>query len=177
MTSERKIKTNRPNSRASTGQKTARGRSHAAQNAIRHGLSRPVHSDPGFSGEVEALAQEIAGTKDSEEIHELAYRIAEAGIEGRRVRHARHQLFSEALSDTAASEELQRNQSLPVTYANQKVPDMLATILSEKARQLFALERYERRALSRARWAETASDLLRAVVGHSIFTISADFRG
>ncbi len=161
MTSERKIRTNRANSRASTGPKTARGRSHAAQNAIRHGLSRPVHSNPGFSEEVEALAQEITGTKGSEEIHELARRIAEAEIEWRRARHARHQLFSEALSDTNASEELQRKQSLPVTYANQKVPDMLATILSEKARQLLALERYERRALSRRKFAIRVLDKLR----------------
>lgn len=74
MTSERKIKANRANSLASTGPKTARGRSHTAQNALRHGLSRSINSDRGLSEEVQALAQEIAGTRASDEIHELASR-------------------------------------------------------------------------------------------------------
>jgi hypothetical protein len=39
---------------------------------------------------VEALAHEIAGTDANAEIRQLACRIAEAQIELRRVRHARH---------------------------------------------------------------------------------------
>ena len=62
MTSERKIRANRANARTSTGPKTARGRSHAARNALRHALSLPVYSDPVWSEEVEALAREIIGT-------------------------------------------------------------------------------------------------------------------
>ena len=61
MTSERKIRANRANARASTGPKTKRGRSHAARNALRHALSLPVSSDPFLSEEVEALAREIVG--------------------------------------------------------------------------------------------------------------------
>jgi hypothetical protein len=38
VTSERKIRANRANARASTGPKTARGRSRAARNALRHAL-------------------------------------------------------------------------------------------------------------------------------------------
>ena len=41
MTGERKIRANRTNAQASTGPKTARGRSHAARNALRHALSLP----------------------------------------------------------------------------------------------------------------------------------------
>ena len=61
MTSERKIRANRENARASTGPKTMQGRARAAQNHFRHGLSIPVHSDPAWSEEVQALARAIAG--------------------------------------------------------------------------------------------------------------------
>jgi hypothetical protein len=99
VTSDRKIKANRANARASTGPKTARGRARAARNALRHGLSLPVCSDPALSEEVEALAREIAGTDANAEIRELARQVAEAQIDLRRVRYARHQLLSHALSD------------------------------------------------------------------------------
>jgi hypothetical protein len=99
MTSERKIKANRANARASTGPKTARGRAHAARSALRHGLSLSIYSIPTLSEEVEALAREIVGSDVDIERKELARRIAEAQIDLRRVRHIRHRLFSEALSD------------------------------------------------------------------------------
>ena len=99
MTGDRKIRANRANAQASTGPKTTRGRSHAARNALRHALSRPVYSDPVWSEEVEALAREIIGAGTNAEIQELARRIAEAQIDLRRVRYARHQILSQALSD------------------------------------------------------------------------------
>jgi len=97
MTTERKIRTNRANARASTGPKTGRGRARAAQNALRHGLSLSVYSDPALSEEVEALAREIAGPGANAEIQELARRVAEAQIDMRRVRYARHQFLSRAV--------------------------------------------------------------------------------
>ena len=106
MTGERKIRANRANARASTGPKTARGRSHAARNALRHALSLPVYSDPVLSEEVEALAREIIGTDSNPEIQEVARRIAEAHIDLRRVRHARHQILSQALIDPDYESEL-----------------------------------------------------------------------
>src|SRR5215831_4994470 len=99
MIGERKIRANRANAQASTGPKTARGRSHAARNALRHALSLPVYSDPVLSNEVEALAREIIGTDANPEMQELARRIAEAQIDLRRVRQARHQLLSQALTN------------------------------------------------------------------------------
>jgi hypothetical protein len=74
VTSERKIRANRANARASTGPKTAEGRARSIRNARRHGLSLPVLSDPISSQEVEELACEIAGTSANAEIHELARR-------------------------------------------------------------------------------------------------------
>jgi hypothetical protein len=70
VTSERKIESNRENARASTGPKTTQGRSRTARNALRHGLSLPLSSDPALSEEVEALAREIAGADASAEIQE-----------------------------------------------------------------------------------------------------------
>ena len=99
MTSDHKITANRSNARASTGPKTTDGRARSAGNALRHALSLPVCSDPALSEEVETLAREIAGPHANTETQELARRGAEAQIDLRRVRCARHQLLSNALSD------------------------------------------------------------------------------
>jgi len=98
LTSERKIRANRANARASTGPRTARGRTRAARNALRHALSLPVCSIPALSEEVQALAREIAGPGANAETQELARRVAEAQIDLRRVRYARHQFLSDTLS-------------------------------------------------------------------------------
>src|SRR5262249_24013425 len=75
MTSDRKIKANRKNARASTGPKTARGRTRTAPNARRHGLSLP-----------KACAR-IARPGATAETQECARRLAEARIDLRRVRY------------------------------------------------------------------------------------------
>jgi hypothetical protein len=100
MSNARKIKSNSPTASSSTGPKTAGGKARSARNALRHGLSLPVLSYPIFSEEVEALAREIAGADASLEIHELARRIAEAQIDLRRVRSARHDLLSSTLGNS-----------------------------------------------------------------------------
>jgi hypothetical protein len=52
-----------------------------------------------FSEEVDALAREIAVPDADAEVLELARRVAEAEIDLRRVRYARHQLLKRALRD------------------------------------------------------------------------------
>jgi hypothetical protein len=99
VTSDRKIESNRENAGASTGPKTNLGRARAARNALRHGLSLPLSSDPALSEEVETLASEIGGTQANTEIQELARRVAEAQIDLRRVRCARHQFLTRTLAE------------------------------------------------------------------------------
>jgi hypothetical protein len=139
VTSERKIAANRANARASTGPQTTRGRARAARNALRHALSLSVCSIPALSEEVEALASEIAGLGANAGTQELALRVAEAQIDVRRVRYARHQFLSDTLSQTSTS--------------TPQGPDKLATILWGEAKKLLAMDRYERRALSRRKFA------------------------
>jgi hypothetical protein len=76
MTSARKIRANRANAKASTGPRTTHGKSRAAQNARRHGLSLSIIADPTLSAEAENLALEIAGEDANPDILESARRIA-----------------------------------------------------------------------------------------------------
>jgi hypothetical protein len=178
LTSNRKIKANRANARASTGPKTARGRARAARNAFRHGLSLPVCSDPFLSEEVEALAREIAGPEANARIQELARRVAEAQIDLRRVRHARHQLLSNALNnpyyDSRANLRAKLRIMCRVLGSNApessiaaltkfltstpQGPEKFAIVLSEEAKRLLAMDRYERMALFRRKIAIQAFD-------------------
>jgi hypothetical protein len=169
VTSDRKIRANRENARASTGPKSAQGRARASRNTLRHCLSLPVYSNPGLSEEVEALAHQIAGPNANAETRLLAHRVAEAQIDLGRVRYARHQLLSRALSNPHYDSHANMRQKLVLIRrllgrnppdislsAFEKLvtltpegPQKLATILSEEAKRLLALDRYERRALSR----------------------------
>jgi hypothetical protein len=119
--------TNRLNARASTGPRTAVGKARVARNALSHGLSVPVPSDPGFALEVvelaRTIAQSVAGQSLAGEPHELACRVADTIVDLRRVRLAKLPLVAAVDADL-------ENCAKPLA-------------------QLWRLDRYERRALSR----------------------------
>jgi len=131
---------------------------------------------------VEALADEIAGTAANAEIRRLACRIAEAQIDLRRVRHARHQFLSDNLNNIhndaranmqdkkgvigklSRSDLSQLSMDALFEYAMTPMPEepqKSATIVSQEAKRLVAMDRYERRALSRRKFAIREFDAAR----------------
>ena len=129
MTSARKIRANRVNAQASTGPRTEYGRARAAQNARRYGLSLPIAVLPALSQQAEMLAQEIARGSTDQELLQLARRVAEAQFDQVRIRQARQHLLVENMQDAKLAGA------------------------SRLADQLIALDRYERRAFSRRKFA------------------------
>ena len=86
MTSNRKIKANRHNSRKSCGPRTAAGKATASRNALRHGLAALTHGQPAPSAEVEKFARTLCGDNRDPVLFAQAVKVAERKMELRAIR-------------------------------------------------------------------------------------------
>ena len=106
------------------------------------------------------------------------FRSCKAQIDLRRVRYARHKLLSDALADPHCDSwrekwvdlrsllaknapDLRVENLVAFLNSTPQGPHKLATILSQQTKQLLAMDRYERRALSRRKSAIRAFDKTR----------------
>ncbi len=130
MRGARRAYANRVNGARSKGPKTPEGKARQSSSVRRHGLSLPVLHDPTLSAEVEDAACKIAkpllGVEPVGRERESACHIAEATIDLRRIREAK----------------------LPLIAALQADPRNSAVL-----KRLLRLDRYERRATSRRKFA------------------------
>jgi hypothetical protein len=137
----RKQEANRRNAQKSTGPRSPAGRARASRNALKHGLAA-ARRDPGNAGMVGELVQDLLDELEASQEHtpELLP-IIEAEIDLLRARSIRASLLQDLLN------QMKGNAS------GGSVPGLLD--------QLSRADRYERRALSRRKFA--VRDLTRSL--------------
>jgi hypothetical protein len=123
------------------GPHTSGGKARSARNALRYGLSLPVFADPMTAAEVDALAGQMAPTTQPE-VGELAREVAQAQVDLIRIRRARLDLLAVVSTHLAvdAKAEVATPRAPPFRF-------------QDMAARLAAMDRYERRALSRRKFA------------------------
>jgi hypothetical protein len=138
MTSPRKIEANRRNALRSTGPRTDAGKTRSRRNAFKHGLEIPINRDDVFAEQIETLTTELA--PQSAKPHEIVRLAAEWQLEVARVQATRVGIINRKLEQQGATgDEAVSEEARVASAVAAALPDLLA------------LDRYERRALSRLR--------------------------
>ena len=138
MTTDAKARANRRNALRSTGPRTAEGKARSRRNAYKHGLSIPLDAaDP----EVEELVEVIAKLEGMfGEARDMIRSAAREQCQLARVQQTRVKLINDQIEKT-------RDDKDQCVTADERI----ARAVVETVPDLEALERYERRALSRLR--------------------------
>jgi hypothetical protein len=185
MSSPAQRRANRRNAQKSTGPRSSRGKAIVARNAHRHGLSLPVTDIPEADATASQLTKLIAGGKTGAECLELARRVADAQADLLRARHARVDLLErppevrprssqkhiravlrvavkvlDSGGDPFWGEQLRalQYQSGEPVESSTDPTTKLASRLTQRAKELERVDRYERRAMSRLKMAIRAFD-------------------
>ena len=172
MTSQKRRESSRLNGQKGRGPKSEAGRRRSSRNAFAHGLSLPITSDHLLFARAERLAQLIAGSGASEQRWLEARIIAEAQIDLLRVRRLRLERLAHpslvnkriTLKDLRALMKAVE-VNIPdewdqINIVDQAVQDILPDTeppLEQKIGEVISsfhrLDRYEKRALSRRKFA------------------------
>jgi hypothetical protein len=185
LTSDRQRRANQANAKASRGPKTKAGKARSARNALRHGLSIPVCKEPSLSVQAEEIALKLAGPDPDETLLDRARAVGEAQVDLNRVRARRNALVAQLLGDpeyqplSADKIQARRMRSIErvlrilrrfshlgdikplIELTPLKDDEKFATIVEDRTRELAALDRYERRAISKRKSAIRAFDSAR----------------
>jgi hypothetical protein len=182
LTSDRQWRANRANAKASRGPKTKAGKARSARNAVRHGLSIPVCKEPSLSIQAEQIALKLAGPDPDESLLDRARAVGEAQVDLNRVRARRGALVAQLLADpeyqplSAYRNQLRKMRTidriqriLGKSFDLDDIDGLIdlkplegdakfATVVEDRVRELAALDRYERRAISKRKFAIRAFD-------------------
>jgi hypothetical protein len=173
LTSARQRRANQANAKASKGPKTKAGKARSAQNALRHGLCIPVCREPSLLFQAEELALKLAGPDPDDALLDRARAVAEAQVDLNRVRARRNALVARLMADPEYKplstykkqlrimrmiDRFERISGKPFDLDDiGPLPDFkplegdkkFATVVEDRVRELAALDRYERRAISK----------------------------
>ena len=155
MTTSARVIANRRNAKRSTGPRSLAGKQHVAKNALRHGLAIPVAALPEYDERVTRLTRLLTGGEAGQHRLELARRVAEAQVDLLRIRTAKQSILQAEINDpNLMNAEVQRSLRKYQPMKNQT--DGVEGIIRDLPRELACLERYERRVISRRKFAGRA---------------------